>query len=262
MAGERGEAKLLLPPGVGVHTWQIRPGDIFDLASSDLFIFVGADLEPWVPGLLKAATVKRPETLEASAGIPLLGEGDAHEGETGKNESHDPHVWLDFEFDIRIVDRIEAALSQLDPEGREEFRSNAARLKERLRDLDSRFRKDLEQCRGKHLVVAGHGAFGYLAKRYGLIQKAVYGMSPDSLPRSRQFMTLIDLCRKEDIHAVFFENSVPQDTARVLAKETGARILLLNAGHNLTEDQLEKGLTFFDLMEENLKNLVEGLCSR
>ncbi|HSA95575.1 MAG TPA: metal ABC transporter substrate-binding protein, partial [Acidobacteriota bacterium] len=54
VAGERGEASLLLPPGAGVHTWQPRPGDIARLSAADLLIYIGSGLEPWLPGLLKA----------------------------------------------------------------------------------------------------------------------------------------------------------------------------------------------------------------
>src|SRR5512136_609161 len=34
VAGDRGEASLLLPPGAGVHTWQPRPGDLARLSST------------------------------------------------------------------------------------------------------------------------------------------------------------------------------------------------------------------------------------
>jgi len=33
----------------------------------------------------------------------------------------------------------------------------------------------------------------------------------------------------------------------------------LNTGHNLTKEQLTSGLTFFDIMKENLRNLKKGL---
>ncbi len=54
----------------------------------------------------------------------------------------------------------------------------------------------------------------------------------------------------------------PRDVARVLAEEIGGRILTLNTGHNLSADQLRKGLDFFDLMEDNLSHLKEGLSCR
>ncbi|MGZ7065591.1 MAG: metal ABC transporter solute-binding protein, Zn/Mn family [Candidatus Aminicenantales bacterium] len=263
--GDRGETELLLPPGAGVHTWQPRPGDILRLASSDLFISVGAGLEPWLSGVLKAVPGGRLRVLEVSRGLPLR-PADAHERE-GSAEEHvhgplDPHVWLDFSLDVQIVDQIAATLSEIDPAGGADFRRNAETLKSRLRELDSRYAEGLKNCAGKTLVIAGHAAFGYLAKRYGLVQTALYGLSPDSQPRPQQLLKVIDFCRKEGIRTVFFETSVPPGLAQTLAGEIGGRILVLYAGHNLTRDQVVKGVGFFDIMEENLKNLREGLGCR
>jgi zinc transport system substrate-binding protein len=262
VAGDRGEAGLLLPPGAGVHTWQPRPGDIARLAESDLFLYIGADLEPWLPGLLKALPGHRLRTLEATAGLALFeAVDDAEHGESGQ-AALDPHVWLDFELDVRIVQKIADELSLIDPDGRDEFRANADRLAGRLRELDAKFRQGLADCPGRDLVLAGHGAFGYLARRYDLVQTALYGLSPDAQPRPKDLMKAVDLCRQKGIRTVFFENSVSPDLSRALAREIGGRVLVLHAGHNLTRDQQVRGVGFFELMEENLNSLRQGLGCR
>lgn len=265
IVGERGEAGLLLPPGAGVHTWQPRPGDILRLASSDLLIAVGARLEPWLSDVVKSVPGGKLRVLEVSVGLPLLPAGGNQESESSERHDHglmDPHIWLDFGLDELVVDRIVAALCELDPSGASCFRKNALTLKDRLRKLDARFAADLKGCRGKQIVVAGHAAFGYLARRYGLVQTSLYGLSPDSQPRPQQMMRIVDFCRKANIRTVYFENSVPPDLARTLAHEIGGRVLALQAGHNLTRDQVMKGVGFFDMMEENLRNLREGLGCR
>ncbi len=265
VVGDRGEAALLLPPGAGVHTWQPRPGDILRLAASELFISVGAGLEPWLSGVLKAVPGGRLRVLEISRGLPLRPAEAEEAEEPGHEHAHgplDPHVWLDFGLDALIVDQIVATLSEIDPAGGPDFRKNAEALKSRLRELDSRYADALKNCSGKTLVIAGHAAFGYLARRYGLVQTALYGLSPDSQPRPQQLLKVIDFCRKEGIRTVYFETSVPPDLARTLAAEIGGRVLVLYGGHNLTRDQVAKGVGFFDIMEENLKNLREGLGCR
>jgi len=265
VVGDRGEAELLLPPGAGVHTWQPRPGDILRLASSDLFISVGAGLEPWLSAVLKAVPGGKLRVLEVSRGLPLRPAEAGEPEEAAHEHSHgplDPHVWLDFSLDLQIVDQIVATLLEIDPAGGPDFRKNAETLKSRLRELDSRYADTLKNCSGKALVIAGHAAFGYLAKRYGLVQTALYGLSPDSQPRPQHLLKVIDFCRKEGIRTVFFETSVPPGLAQTLAGEIGGRVLVLYAGHNLTRDQVVKGVGFFDIMGENLKNLREGLGCR
>ena len=264
VAGDRGEAELLLPPGAGVHTWQPRPGDIGRLAACDLLVYIGANLEPWLPGLLKALPGGKIRALEVTAGLSLLEAvaDDDHGHGKGAREQLDPHVWLDFELDARIVRKIADELSRIDPAGRPEFTENADRLTVRLQELDVKFRDGLAACRGRDIVLAGHGAFGYLARRYGLVQTALYGLSPDAQPRPLDLMKAVDFCRQKGVRTIFFENSVSPDLSRTLAREIGGRVLVLHAGHNLTRDEQDRGVGFFDLMEENLNSLRDGLGCR
>ncbi len=265
VAGERAETDLLLPPGASVHTWQPRPGDIARLADCDLLLYIGSGLEPWLPNLLKAFPKGRIRALEAAAGLALAlphEEGEGHHAEEEEHHGLDPHVWLDFELDIRIVERLAAELARLDPAGAPEFAANAERLTARLKALDAEFRDGLSACRERTIVLAGHGAFGYLARRYGLEQTALYGLSPDAQPKPRDLMRAIDLCRARGIKTVFFENSVPRDLARTLARAIDGRVLVLHAGHNLTREQQAQGVGFFDLMKENLAALRAGLDCR
>jgi zinc transport system substrate-binding protein len=264
VAGDRGEAELLLPPGAGVHTWQPRPGDIGRLAACDLFVYIGANLEPWLPGLLKALPGGKVRALEVTAGLSLLeaAADDEHGHGEGPREQLDPHIWLDFELDARIVRKIADELSLIDPAGRPEFTENADRLAVRLRELDVKFRDGLAACRGRDIVLAGHGAFGYLARRYGLVQTALYGLSPDAQPRPLDLMEAVDFCRRKGVRTIFFENSVSPDLSRTLAREIDGRVLVLHGGHNLTRDEQDRGVGFFELMEENLSVLREGLGCR
>lgn len=267
VAGDRADVKLLLPAGAGVHNWQPRPGDIARLAECDLLLFIGAGLEPWLPGLLKALPPGRVRTLEAAAGLELLEpEEDEAGGEAHHHGALDPHVWLDFALDVRIVERIATELARLDPQGAPGFETRVAALSDRLRALDAKYRDGLAGCQGKDVIVAGHGAFGYLTRRYGLVQTAVYGLSPDALPKPKDLMRVVDLCREKGISTVFFENSVAPDVALTLVREIGGgksgRILVLYAGHNQTRDERRLGVGFFQLMEENLKALRLGLGCR
>ena len=265
VVGERGGAAQLLPPGAGVHNWQPKPGDIMRLGSADLLIAVGSGLEPWLSGVVGAVPARKLRVLEVSRGLTLLAAKDEEGEEAPEVHEHgpvDPHIWLDFGLDEVITDRIAAVLSEIDPSGAGYFRQNAASLKDRLRRLDVRFSEALKNCAGKKIVIAGHAAFGYLAHRYGLVQTALYGLSPDAEPRPQQMMRVIEFCRRENIRTIFFENSVPPRLARTLAAEIGGRIAVLNEGHNLTRDQMLKGVGFFDMMEENLMALREGLGCR
>ena len=260
VSGERGEVSLLLPPGAEIHTWQPRPSDIIRLSSADLFIYIGADLEPWLHDLLKSVRNPNLRVLEASRGIPLIDEeGIVHNAHEQKHGAHDPHIWLDFKNDQRIVDKIAAVLSEMDPEGSSVFERNAFIYKEKLQRLDQKFKDGLMDCVHRTIILAGHGAFDYLARSYNLRQISLYGLSPDSRPTAKKLIEVVELAKKYRIKVIFFEIRVRDELAKVLAGEVGARTLVLNPGANLTKEQLKSGKTFFDIMEANLENLKDGL---
>jgi zinc transport system substrate-binding protein len=264
VAGERGDVRLLLPPGAGVHTWQPRAGDLIRLAECDLFIYVGAELEPWVPDIKRGLAGRKIETLEAVRGLELIREPEDRE-HGHSEEGHgafDPHVWLDLDLAGHIVDLIRDRLTEIDPEGGPAYKRNAAAFRERLRILDNKFKTELGSCPRKTFILAGHAAFGYLARRYGLEQIALYGLSPDSQPTPGRLIDVIGLAREKGIKVIFFETAASPDVAKALSRELGATTLVLNPGHNLTRAEIKKGVDFFDIMEKNLRNLKNGLGCR
>jgi zinc transport system substrate-binding protein len=262
VAGERGEVTLLLPPGAEVHTWQPRVSDIKKFAALDVFIYIGQNLEPWAKDILDSAARPGLRTLEAGRGLPLLpaDQGERSHGHGG--ETLDPHVWLDFGLDQILVDKIAALLKDIEPDNSAVFERAASACKQKLRLLDDQYRETFLGCAQKAFIFGGHAAFGYLARRYGLEQIAVYGLSPDAAPTPKDLAWIITEAKKRGIKTIFFEQSVSDKMARLIAKEIGADTRLLNPGHNLTKEQIEAGTTFIGLMRENLESFKHGLSCR
>ncbi len=259
VAGDRAEVTLLLPPGANPHSWEPRPSDMINLQKADLIIMVGAGLEPWAHEIIEKKDKDHPRILKVSDGAPLvILHGHDHEEE---NHGHgvDPHIWLDFSWDMTIVNRICQTLIELDPEGREVYQRGAQAYKESLDQLIDAYKKGLANCKTRSLVVGGHGAFNYLARAFGLKQVSLYGISPDAQPTPRRMAEVIEIVRREGVKAIFFEETVSDKLARVLARETGARVLTLTPGASLTREQIQAGASFLDLMYENLRHLIEGL---
>jgi zinc transport system substrate-binding protein len=255
IASSRGEVSLLLPPGAGVHTWQPRASDIVRLSSADLFIQVGAGLEPWVGSLLKSVSSQKLRVLAVADPLPLEEEQDE---ENGKTEA-DPHIWLDFGLDMKIADLIAAELAEIDPPGAAAYRAGAARLKAKLQELDSAYFRALSGCARKDLVIGGHAAFGYLARRYGLRLLSLSGLSPDAEVRPSRLMDAVAWGKEHKARAVFMEANSSPKLAEMLAKELQAEILVLHTGDSLNRQEWESGRSFFDIMQENLANLKKGL---
>jgi len=267
VGGNRCEVSLLLPPGAEAHSWEPKPGDIARIGKADVFVYLGPSIEPWVDKVLKATRGRGIRVVETSHGLNLLN-AEPHEKEKEKaghihghspGESLDPHIWLDFSLDIKIVEMIAAAFSERDPAQASYYRSNALAYKAKLDALDQKYRSSLSSCRQRQIILGGHSAFGYLAQRYGLRQIALYGVSPNAEPTPKKLAEVVQAAKNHRAKFIFFESFMNPKLAQVLAKEAGIGTLNLYDGANVTKDQLQKKTTFLELMEKNLANLRRGL---
>ena len=258
VGGDRAEVSLLLPPGVEPHAWEPKASDIVAISKSDLFLCVSEGLEPWITDVVRGA---------GGDGLRLLAAAEGHEGHDDEalhgrgdkgGEARDPHVWLDLSYDQGIVTRIAQALSSIDPENGDHYRANAFTYNEKLQALDEKYRVALTACRHRTLVLGGHSAFSYLAKRYGLEEIPLYGVSADAQPTPRRLAEVVEIARDLKAKYIFIETLVSPKLARVVAEEIGARTLVLNPGANMTQEQFDRGLTFLSILEENLETLSKG----
>ncbi|MGA1842099.1 MAG: metal ABC transporter solute-binding protein, Zn/Mn family [bacterium] len=276
VGSERVNVEIFLPPGTEPHTWRPRPVEIVNLSKADIFIYIGSGMEPWVEDLLEGIKSDSLLIIEASEGLDLISaeesgrdfpekKADQNNNSPVKHGSGhhyqrmDPHIWLDFENDQKIIDKIVRVFSSKDPEGTAIYTQNGKRYKEKLAELDRKYSKGLRSCERSEILMGGHATFSYIARRYGLKQISLYGLSPDAEPKPREMAEIIDFAGSKGIKAVFIEKFINDRLARIIAEEIGAYVLVLNPGPNLTGKERESGITFISIMEDNLINLMKGL---
>lgn len=260
---DRVEVRQLLPTGADPHSWEPKTSDMVQLKQAALVVLIGAGLEPWAEGLVNKAGNGRHGVLTLAEGPDILrvtGGGDEHHDHAGHDHGGlDPHIWLDFKWDMAASMKIARKLAQVDPTGAGFYEENARQYAKTLEGLDNAYRQALSSCRQKTLIVAGHAAFGYLAMAYGLRQVALYGISPDANPSPKKMAEIIALVKKQGIKAIFFDDTVNDSLGKTLLRETGARLLVLSPGASLTRADILKRTTFLDIMYKNLVALENGL---
>lgn len=266
------EVSLLLPPGVEAHSFEPRPSDIVKINETDLFIYTGKFMEPWAEDIIGGISKKDVMIVNASAGIELIKKEEGREHETMQEHEHeesarqheyhngvDPHIWLDFDNAKIMIDSIAKAIAKKDPANADYYQKNAADYKNKLIKLDNEYKTALAKCQSREIVYGGHYAFGYVSKRYGMEYVAAYGISPNSEPSALDLIKLVEQIKKGNIQYVFYEELVSPKIAETLAKETGAKLLLLNPAGNLTKKDYENRATFLSIMKNNLDNIKIGL---
>ncbi len=272
IAGNRAEVDLLLPPGVESHSFDPSPADILRISNSDVFLYTGKEMEPWADKIADSIKANGPEVYNVSHGIDLLkmpchhGEDSASDGDAHCEEGHhhdhglDPHIWLDPTLAAKMVDNIATAFCERDPENRDYYQTNAERYKQKLLELDSKFMDMINASRRKAIVFAGRFAHLYFVNRYRLEYISAFkGCSSDSDPSVKRIAKIIDFIRTHSVPVVYYEEFSEPKVAGSITEQTGARALPFYAIHNVTKEQLSRGVTYLDLMYENFENLKQGL---
>lgn len=266
IGGNRIQVTCLVPPGADPHNWEPSPRLLARLQEADLFLYNGAGMEPWLDKLASALGGSELKTVEVTQGMKLLPAGEEspeaelHEdtGEPHEHGAYDPHVWLDPVRAGEMARTIEQALAQVDPGNRQFYAANYARLARELDKLDTSYRTGLARCSERDIVVT-HRAFAYLAQRYGLRQVALMGISAEAEPTPAQLAEVSAFCQEHGVKFIFFEKLRSPRLAQIIAREVGARVLVLDPIGGLTKEQLEAGDDYFSIMYTNLGNLKKAL---
>jgi zinc transport system substrate-binding protein len=260
ISDRKADVSLLLPPGVEAHSFEPKPSDIVRINEADIFVYTGKFMEPWAEDIIRGITNRNLIVVDAGKGTRMIPAASHGSGQPGG--APDPHIWLDFDNAKIMASNIEAAFEAKDPADRDFFRQRAHEYVGKLSEMDAAYRSTLSHCRSNEIVYGGHYALGYLAHRYGLRYVAAQGVSPDSEPTANDLANLVVQINRDHIRFVFYEELSSPKIAETIAGETNAKLLPLSAAHNVTRDQVDKGVTFFDILKTDLQNLKTGLGCR
>ncbi len=262
IAGDKASVTLLLPPGVEPHSFEPKPADILRVGTAQVFVYTGRYMEPWIDEILKGVDNVTIRIVDASKGVTLIEGSSSRTKDDDHDHGHgkvDPHIWLDMTNAEKMVDNILDGLIRVDAVNSEYYRKNAEAYKAKLREMDARYRRAFANCKRHIFIHGGHFAFGYLAKRYNLQYVSAYHGSPDAEPTPRRLIELKNLLKRYNLHYIYFEELITPRVAEIISEETGAALLKLHGAHNITKEEMDRKITFLDIMEENLKNLKVGL---
>ena len=285
--GERNDAVELLPPlntGVDLHSYQPSVDDILRISTSDLFIYTGGLSDAWVERVLRDAVNKK---LAAVSLIKALGERareeetvegmeaghhhhghDEHEKDHGHHEhdegpEYDEHVWLSLVNARLLCGRIAQALSEVDPQGADAYRANAAAYCAKLDALDAKYRAGVAKAKHTTLLFADRFPFRYLVDDYGLSYFAAFqGCSAES---EASFKTILFLADKLDalglpcVLTIEGSSKKIAETVVRTAKRGPVPLLTLDSMQSVRADGIASAPDYQAVMERNLTILQEAL---
>lgn len=177
-----------------------------------------------------------------------------------EHEETDEHIWTSPVNEIIMTEKICEALSKALPEEKENFQKNAESYISQLKELDNEFRTIVENAKINEIIFADKFPLQYFAKEYGLKYYAAFpGCGSDMEPSAKTIAFLVDKIKEDNIKAVFYLELSSHIVADAIETDTGAKPLQFNSCHNITQKQFDSGVTYVDLMKENVNNLKIAL---
>lgn len=252
VAGDRAEVTNIIPTGSEPHDYEPSAQDIIKIEKSKLLILNGGGLESWGGKISETLTPGR--TLIVTVGDDIANKTTAADGKTAV----DPHIWVAPLLAEKIVGKIVAGFSAVDPDNSVYYEMNAQALLQRLSDLDSAYRAGLSNCAQKSIVTS-HAAFGYLAEAYNFVQVPIAGLSPDAEPSPKQLGDIVQFVKANNVKYIFFESLASPKLSETIAREVGAQTLVLDPIEGIAPDVAALGGDYFTEMEKNLLNLEIAL---
>lgn len=265
VTGDSTKLKMLVSPGTEIHNFEPTPQDIIDINNSDLFIYVGGESDEWVERLLENNEIPTDKTLRLIDIIKPLEEEHVEGMEEEHNhdhheDEHDEHIWTSPVNATKIVEAIKDKLTKIYPSEAVLYQKNAEAYVNRLFSIDYQIRGIINNSNKKELIFGDRFPFRYFSNEYGLDYFAAFpGCSEQTEASSSTIAFLIDKVKADDIKVVLKIELTDGKLANTIAEATGAKVLELNSAHNISLSDFDSGLTYTDIMEQNLKVLEEAL---
>lgn len=228
VVGPDGRVERLLAPGASPHDYPLSFSGRKQLASADLVLWVGKELEAFLSKPLAQASAGRRLT---AAELPQLHwpESEYPEQQHAAPDHHrhlnDPHLWLDPRNGSGIALALAERLAQLAPEAAESYRSRAQTLVGQLQQLDVQMNEQLASVRSRSFAVY-HRGYDHFVQRYGLHQVAAVTETPERRPGARHLYQLRQ--NLQGAVCLFTEPYYDMSAARQLAEELDLRLGLLD----------------------------------
>jgi len=272
-----GEPELIIDGVASPHNFQIKPSHAKMLQNADLVIWIGEDLESFLPTALKSIPKDAVvfELLDQS-GLKKLkfreknifeGHDDHGHDEHAKKEddhddhghddhghghgSFDPHIWLDPANAKVIVKKITNQLSKIDKDNASTYKANSKKV---IKDLDGLIKEVKNEINKDASFVVFHDAYQYFEKRFGLSVIGALTVNPDVMPGAEQLSEIREVIEHEKVNCIFSEPQFNPAIIKTIAKDTKIKTGVLDP----LGASLDKGKDMYSNLLKNMSSSFKG----
>lgn len=283
------ELTFLLGPGKDAHSYDPTPQDLIKIQNSDLFVYIGGEMEKWANRVMETLDTKKTNVLCIADKVDTIKEQEIegaeddddhdHEEEHEHDEKHedhehekeehehdeegafDEHIWTSPENAIKMVKALEKEMEKIDSANAEKYKANAEKYIKEIQEVDKEIRNIVDNKKRDRLVFGDKMPMQYFINYYGLkVSAAFMGCSTETEPSAQTIAYLVNKVKEEKIPVILYIELGNGKVADTVAKEAGnCKIMQIQTLHNVSKDDFEKGKTWVSLMKENINVLKEAL---
>lgn len=254
----------LLIESASPHGYQMTTQDAKTLATADVLVWTGADMETFLPDVLpKLKADVRNLNWSEVRGVELLstreggawGEHSHAEGEEHHHGAHDLHLWLSTYNASILLKELEKTLIELDPEHAEQYRANGKKARLDLIELNKSLKEQLKPYQTSAYLVF-HDAYQYFEQDYDLHPLGSIRVTPEHEASPQRMMILKQMLADKNIICVFKEPQFPAKLVDKLVADTKVKVGILDP---LGADLPAEVETYSKILKNLAHNLNECL---
>lgn len=267
VTGDCATVTALIPPSLGPHDFQARPGDLAALRQARVLVKNGLEMEGFLEKLVTSAGNSQLAVIDSSRGIATIdspqggadhdhgsGHGDDH-GHGHRHGAVNPHIWLDPLRAVQQVETIRDGLIKADPSCAEGYKRNAASYITQLRQLNSEIAGQLRPYSGKTFI-AFHDFAPYFAQRYGLKAEFLVDV-PEMNPSPADLQRVAAAVKQTQLRALLSEPQEGQRSFNTLAKDLGVKISVFDPLETGSPESSKDPQTYLRVMRRNTADLIQ-----
>ena len=230
---------ILLPDGTSPHTYSLKPSDLAKIKTAELIIWVGEDLETFMPTVLKNIDKnKQIELMDIPTIKSLLrtstNNHDQQKTHTHNNDSdhdhhgeYDEHIWLSPKIANEIAQAVHDKLISIYPDKKDIFDENLNEFTVKLAETEQNIAKKLINVQNSGYFVF-HDAYGYFESQFGLKNLGSFTINPAVQPGVQTVYAIKRELKEHQAVCVFREPQFSPAVIEKIVNGTDVRIGELN----------------------------------
>ncbi len=229
------QVSSLVPINQSPHDFSLKPSDVRRLNQADSVIWLGADFEPYL--------VKLMARTKSQVDLSLHSQQDTQHGD---HEVHDPHLWLQPDLIIPLLESIQTKLALQEPIAfLKQYGHWLQNAKQTLNPLKTRG------------FVSYHDAFHHWVEFFNLRQLDVVTLNPEKPVGTRHIVEVRQLLASGNVSCLFIE---PQFQNRLIKKLTqGLNVLQVKIDPMASSNEVDHAnfITFYDSLLEQFQACLQ-----